>query len=45
MPVQCHPLFPTTVATEQLALDPLDLAVKLQALLTLRSLCGCRADG
>ena len=36
MPVQCHPLFPTTVATEQLALDPLDLAVKLQALLTLR---------
>ena len=36
MPVQCHPLFPPTVATEQLALDPLDLAVKLQALLTLR---------
>ena len=36
MPVQCHPLFPTTVATERLALDPLDLAVKLQALLTLR---------
>ena len=31
-----HDLFPTRVATCQLPLDPLDLAVKLQTLLTLR---------
>ena len=34
--MQCHQLFPTTVATEQLQLDPLDLAAKLQTLLALR---------
>lgn len=34
--MQCHQLFPTTVATEQLQLDPLELAAKLQTVLSLR---------
>ena len=34
--MRCHQLFSTTVATEQLKLDPLDLAAKLQTLLALR---------